>query len=132
MEQNTVLTDRKKSPRKLSFQSRIIKSIINAIQEKKGELIISADLRNIPEAVADFFIICQASSHVQVKAIAEHVQDKVREDCNEQPYHYEGFQTAMWVLVDYINVVVHVMQPATRQFYKLEDMWSDAPQKGHS
>lgn len=132
MEPLTALTARKKSIRRLNFQSRIIKSIINAIQEKKGENIISLDLRNIPEAVADFFIICQAGTHVQVKAIADNVEYRVREDCGDNPYHHEGFQAAQWVLVDYINVVVHVMQPATRQFYKLEEMWSDAPQKGHS
>lgn len=132
MEPLTVLTDRKKSTRRLSFQSRIIKSIISAIQEKKGDNIISIDLRNIPEAVADFFIICQASSHVQVKAIAENVEYRVKENCAEMPYHHEGFQSAQWILVDYINVVVHVMQPSARQFYKLEEMWSDAPQKGHS
>jgi ribosome-associated protein len=84
-------------------------------------------LRKIPEAVADFFIICEAGSTTQVKAIADSVEEGVRKNCDELPYKHEGRTSMQWVLIDYVNVVVHVMLPENRRFYKLEDMWSDAP-----
>jgi ribosome-associated protein len=99
--------------------------IINAIQDKKGEHVVSLDLRKIPEAVADFFIICEASSTVQVKAIADWVEESVKKQCGEPPYKHEGHSASQWVLIDYVNVVVHVFQSETRKFYKLEEMWSD-------
>jgi ribosome-associated protein len=98
---------------------------------KKGEHIVSLDLRKIPEAVADFFIICEASSTTQVKAIADHIEHLVKENCEEVPYRHEGMTAAHWVLVDYVNVVVHVFQTETRKFYRLEEMWSDANSADH-
>jgi ribosome-associated protein len=131
LEQLASLTNRKKSAARLTKNSKIIKTIIAAIQEKKGENIISLDLRKINEAVADFFIICEASSSIQVRAIAENVEYQVHEKCDEKPYHHEGFQQLQWVLVDYVNVVVHVMLTETRKFYQLEEMWSDAAATEH-
>ncbi len=117
---------------RLNRNSKIFKTIIQAIQEKKGDSIISLDLRKIPEAVSDFFIICSAGSSTQVKAIANFIEEKVSEVCGENPYKHEGQQSAQWVLIDYVNVVVHVMLPEPRTFYRLEDMWSDAPQLPHN
>ena len=117
---------------KLTTNSRLFKTIIKAIQAKKGENIVSLDLRKIPEAVSDFFIICEATSTTQIKAIADSVQDEVKKECDENPYKFEGYQSLQWVLIDFVNIVVHVMQPEARRFYKLEDMWSDAVVKGHS
>jgi ribosome-associated protein len=132
LEQLSILATRKRSSvARLTRNSKIFKAIIKAIQEKKGEEIISLDLRKIPEAVADFFIICEAASTTQVKAIADSVEEEVRKNCDELPYKHEGRQTYQWVLIDYVNVVVHVMLPENRRFYKLEDMWSDAPQEKH-
>ncbi|MFN8289178.1 MAG: ribosome silencing factor [Chitinophagaceae bacterium] len=132
MEQLAVLTNRKKkSAVRLTRNSKIIKTIIAAIQEKKGQHILSLDLRKINEAVADFFIICEAGSQPQIRAIAENVEAKVKENCGENPYHHEGYNNLQWVLIDYVNVVVHVMQPENRKFYKLEEMWSDAAAEGH-
>lgn len=116
---------------RLAKNSKIIKTIIAAIQEKKGEHIISLDLRKINEAVSDFFIICEASNTTQIKAIADNIENKVKELCDENPYHHEGFQQLQWVLIDYVNVVVHVMQSETRKFYQLEEMWSDAAAQEH-
>ena len=128
MEPLTVLASRKKNTiTRLNANSRIFKLIIKAIQEKKGEQIVSLDLRKIPEAVSDYFIVCQATTNVQVKAIADHVEETVKRQLGELPYRHEGYHALQWVLIDYINVVVHVMQPETRKFYKLEEMWSDAP-----
>jgi ribosome-associated protein len=132
LEQLASLTNRKKkSAVRLTKNSKIIKTIIAAIQEKKGENIISLDLRKINEAVADFFIICEAGNQPQVRAIAENIEYQVKEKCDENPYHHEGFQNLHWVLIDYVNVVVHVMLPEDRKFYKLEDMWSDAAAEEH-
>ncbi len=116
---------------KLTTNSRLYKSIIKAIRDKKGENIISLDLRKIPEAVSDFFIVCEATSSIQIKAVADYVQEQVKLQCDENPYKFEGYQSLQWVLLDYINIVVHVMQPEARKFYKLEEMWSDAELRGH-
>jgi ribosome-associated protein len=121
-----VLATREKKVSRLTRSSKILKVITKAIQDKKGENIISMDLRKIPEAVADFFVICEASSTTQVKAIADYIEVMVKENCGENPYHHEGHSAMQWIIVDYINVVVHIFQPETRKFYKLEDMWSDA------
>lgn len=132
MEQLSLLANRtKKSSSRLTRNSKLIKTIIAAIQEKKGENIISLDLRKINEAVADFFIVCEASSQPQVRSIAENIEDRVREKCEENPYHHEGYQNLNWVLIDYVNVVVHVMLPENRKFYRLEEMWSDAAAQKH-
>lgn len=95
------------------------------MRDKKGENIITLDLRSIPEAVADFFIVCEANATVQVKAIADHVEERVKKECGELPYRHEGFSAAQWILVDYVHVVVHVFLSETRKFYRLEEMWSD-------
>ena len=110
---------------RITRNSKIFKTIIHAIQEKKGEHIVSLDLRKIHEAVADFFILCEAKSTTQVKAIAESVEELVAKTCHELPYKQEGKQALQWVLIDYVNIVVHVMQPETRKFYRLEEMWND-------
>jgi len=123
----SVLAERKKtSVAKLNRNSKIFKSIIKAIREKKGENIIALDLRKIPEAVADFFVICEANNTTQVKAISDSVEDTLKSECGEMPYKHEGHQARQWILIDYINIVVHIMHTETRKFYKLEEMWSDA------
>ena len=132
MEQLASLTNRKKSAARLTKSSKIIKTIIAAIQEKKGENIISLDLRKINEAVADFFIICEANNQPQIRAIAENVEFQVKDICNESPYHSEGYHNLQWVLVDYVNIVVHIMLPEARKFYRLEEMWSDAVLTEHN
>ncbi|GAC1395289.1 MAG: hypothetical protein NVSMB63_15390 [Sediminibacterium sp.] len=132
MEPLSVLQSRTKSNViRLSRSSKIFKIIIKAILDKKGEHIVSLDLRKIPEASADFFIVCEASSTTQVKAISDYVEDQVSKFCSEWPYKQEGRQAAQWVLIDYVNIVVHVMHPETRKFYKLEEMWSDALAQAH-
>ena len=129
----TLLANRKKSTfKKLTKNSKIFKSIIHAIQQKKGENIVSLDLRKIPEAVADFFIICEANNNTQLKAIADFVEEDVKMKCEEAAYKHEGRQAQQWILIDYVNVVVHIMMPDPRKFYQLEEMWSDAPLMEHN
>jgi ribosome-associated protein len=127
-----VLNSRPKSPTRLTRNSKVFKTIIHAIQEKKGEAIVSLDLRKINEAVADFFIICQASNTTQLRAIADFVEEEVKKKCGELPFRHEGRQAQQWILTDYINIVVHVMMPEPRKFYQLEELWSDAPVMEHN
>ncbi len=128
----TVLSTRKKSSHtRLTRQNKIFKTIILGIQKKKGEKIVSLDLRKIPEAVADFFIICEATNNTQLKAIADSVEEMVKKNCGELPYKHEGRQSEQWILIDYVNVVVHIMLPEPRKFYQLEEMWSDGPAIEH-
>lgn len=123
----TLLEKRKKSiVARITRNSKLFKTIIQAIQEKKGEKIVSLDLKKIPEAVTDFFIICEASNPIQLKAIADFVEEEVKKKCGEIPYKHEGRQGEQWILIDYVNVVAHIMLPEPRKFYRLEEMWSDA------
>jgi ribosome-associated protein len=132
LEPLSLLSIRKKSSStKLTKSSKLFKTIIKSIQEKKGENIVSLDLRKIHEAVADFFIICEASNPQQIRAIGEFVEEEVKKNCGEQPYKHEGYQALQWVLIDYVNIVVHVMLPEPRKFYQLEEMWSDAVREEH-
>lgn len=122
----------RKSVVRLTRSSKLFKTIIQAIQDKKGENIISLDLKKIHEAVSDFFIIVSANSTTQVKAIADNIEEQVKKLCEEAPYKHEGRQAAQWILIDYVNVVVHVMQTESRKFYRLEEMWSDAQLAEHN
>ena len=106
------------------------------LYDKNGKLFTyypsSLDLKKIPEAVADFFVICEASNQPQIRAISDSVEDQVKKVCGENPYRHEGRQNLQWVLIDYVNIVVHIMMPEQRKFYKLEEMWSDAPMEEHN
>jgi ribosome-associated protein len=125
----TGIQERKKTAARLTKNSVLFKSIINAIHDKKGDNIVSLDLRKIDEAVADFFILCDANSNIQIKAIAQSIEECVERDCGEQPYHIEHGDT--WTLVDYINIVVHIFKHEQRMFYNLESLWEDAPKAEH-
>ncbi|MBP9098905.1 MAG: ribosome silencing factor, partial [Ferruginibacter sp.] len=123
---------KKSSQTRLTRNSKIFKTIIHAIQEKKGEHIISLDLRKIPEAVADFFVICQANNNNQLRAIADSIEEEVSLQCDERPFKHEGRQAEQWILIDFVNVVVHIMLPEPRKFYQLEELWSDASAMEHN
>ena len=125
------LQQRPKKPTRLTRQSRLFTTIVKAVADKKAEEIVSLDLRKIPEAVADFFIICQATTNTQVKAIGDFVQEEVKRKLGEIPYKTEGYQQAKWLLIDYVNIVVHILQPEQRKFYRIEEMWSDANLEQH-
>ena len=132
MEHLTALKNRPKSSTpQITRNAKIFKTIIKAIQDKKGENIISMDLRKIHEATTDFFIICEANNTTQLKAIADNVEYEVKTNCSEWAYKSEGKTAAQWLLTDYINIVVHIMHPESRNFYRLEEMWSDADTKMH-
>ena len=127
------LKSRKKSSQtRLTRNSKIFKTIIHEKKKKKGEHIISLDLRKIPEAVADFFVICQANNNNQLRAIADSIEEEVSLQCDERPFKHEGRQAEQWILIDFVNVVVHIMLPEPRKFYQLEELWSDASAMEHN
>lgn len=103
--------------------------VVDAMLDKKAENVISLNLQPINDAVADYFIICDATTTTQVKAIADSVLDKVKKVHGELPYSKEGFENLDWVLIDYVDVVVHVFRTEVREFYQLEELWADAERK---
>lgn len=103
--------------------------IIEGIQEKKGNEIVRLDLRNIHSLVADFFVVCNADSSTQVRAIAASVEHEVYKATGVDPYRVEGLGFGEWVVLDYLDVVVHIFKTEKREFYALEDLWGDAEMK---
>jgi len=103
-----------------------IDSVVKGIEEKKGKNIQVFDLRQTGHSVCDFFVICNADSGTQVDAIAYSVEAEVKKATGESPWRSEGFENREWILIDYVNVVVHVFQTPIREFYKLERLWADA------
>lgn len=101
--------------------------IIDAITDIKGKHIVKLDLRELEDAPTDFFIVCQGDSTTQIRSIAEHVHARMKEESAILPGRGpEGLQNAKWVCLDYITTVVHIFHRETREFYGLEDLWSDA------
>ncbi len=100
--------------------------VIQGISDKKGKDIISMNLKKIGSAVTDYFIICHGTSRPQVEAIADSVVEIVKKKTGLWPWHREGFENAEWILLDYVDVVVHIFQERTRNFYQLEKLWADA------
>ncbi len=125
----TALQSRPKSATRLTRNSKLFKIILEAIADKKGEAVVSLDLRKIDEAVADFFILCEAQSHTQIKAIVDAIEQDVKNATGERPYHREEGQ--QWTLIDYVNIVVHIFTPDYRKFYDLESLWADAGRMEH-
>jgi ribosome-associated protein len=104
---------------------KLQKVIIEAIQEKKGDNIISIDLSKIEGAVSDFFIITSANSTTQVNAISDEIEKYARQKLKEKVWKKEGQDNSQWVLLDYGSIVVHVFQTTYRDFYKIEELWAD-------
>lgn len=104
----------------------LITEVIKGIEDVKGENITILDLREIENMVCDYFIICDGNSNTQVNAISGAIQKKVSKTLKDKPWHVEGERNAEWVLIDYVNIVVHVFQKETRGFYNIEGLWGDA------
>ena len=100
----------------------LVDVIIKGIQEKKGKEIINIDLTELENAVCEYFIICHGDSNIHVGAIADSVEQVVKEELNERANHKEGIENAQWILLDYNTIVVHVFQKQFRDFYKLEEL----------
>ena len=104
----------------------IVAATIEAMETVKGKDIVTLDLREITTAVTDYFVICHAPSKTQVDALADKVEDLVFEKTHNKPYHIEGRDNTEWILIDFVDVVVHVFLESKREFYKLEELWADA------
>jgi len=104
----------------------LIAEIVKGIDDVKGEDIQLLDLREIENTVCDYFIICSGSSNTQVKAISGSIQKNVSKNLKDKPWHIEGELNSEWVLMDYVNVVVHVFQKQIREYYDIESLWGDA------
>lgn len=104
----------------------LVDTVVQGMQEVKAKDIVHLDLRNVPNTVCDHFIICHGDSTTQVEAIARSVERFTLERMEEKPWHTEGKESAGWILLDYVDVVVHVFLRDTRTFYGLDQLWSDA------
>ena len=111
---------------KITEKQLLIDKIVEAMQDTKGEDILIFYLFKIENSVAQTFIICSGNSNTQVSAIAGNIEKKVRNDLQDRPWHVEGNENALWVLLDYVSVVVHVFQRETREYYDIEELWGDA------
>ncbi len=103
----------------------LITEIIKGIEEVKGENISIIDLRDIENTVCDYFVLCDGTSNTQVSAIAASIQKTVSKSIKDKPWHVEGEANAEWILLDYVNLAVHVFQKHVREFYNLEELWGD-------
>mgnify|MGYP000852470449 CR=1 FL=1 len=104
----------------------LLANIIKGIEEVKGSDIDILDLRQIDTAVCDYFVICNGNSNTQVNAIVNSIQKIVSKELKDKPWHVEGTDNGEWVLMDYVNIVVHVFQKQIREFYNIEGLWGDA------
>lgn len=102
-----------------------LNQIIHHIIEKKGENIVVIDLRGIT-SITDYFIIATGTSNIHLKAIADEIREKLKKENNIIPWHTEGYETKKWILLDYVNVVVHIFDSDMRSYYSLEKLWDDA------
>lgn len=107
-------------------QESLTDLIVDSIQDIKGKKIVKLDLRDLDDRPADFFIVCEGDSSVQVKAIADNISKRAKGELGMTPSHVEGTSEARWVLVDFFDVVVHIFHPEAREYYQVEDLWNDA------
>ena len=104
----------------------LVEAIKNGMEDLKASNITILDLSELENSVCEYFIICDANSNTQVKAISNSIEKSVRETLNEKPWHIEGLDNSQWILMDYVTVAAHVFQAETREFYDLEGLWGDA------
>lgn len=115
-----------KGTRNTTNSERLSQTVIEGMQEKKGSEIVLIDLKTLQSSVADYFVICTGSSDTQVDAISESVERLVQKELDDTPRHVEGRQNKEWILIDYVDVVVHIFKSDKREFYGLENLWGDA------
>jgi len=114
------------SKRELDVSDILLETIIEGIQEVKGIDTAILDLKKIETAICKYFVICSGTSNTHVSSIADSVRKIVSKEIQDKPWHIEGLNTSEWVLLDYSDIVVHVFQEETREFFRLEDLWGDA------
>lgn len=112
--------------KKIASNDDLLACIIKGIEDVKGADIDILDLRDIENTVCDYFIVCNGNSNTQVVAISNSIQKVVSKELHEKPWHVEGLENAEWVLMDYVNIVIHIFQKHVREFYNIESLWGDA------
>ena len=115
-----------KKSSKVIKTEKLVEEIINGLREKKGKHIVTLDLRKIENSITEFFVIASGDSNTHVNALAGSVEEEVRKALKDKPWHIEGTTNAEWVLLDYVNVVVHIFQREQREHYNIEGLWADA------
>ena len=113
-------TGKKQSPVQLK------EAIIRGIADKKGKNIVCLNMSKVSGSLCDYFVICEGDSSIQVDTIARSVEEAVFKATGDEVYHHEGYENAEWILLDYVDVIVHIFQPQVRSFYNLEALWADA------
>lgn len=108
-----------------------LRVIADAILDKKGQNVVSLDLRPIGSAIADYFVICNGDSTTNVNAVADNIIKKCNEELGMKPLRTQGMENNFWIILDYGHIVVHVFLTQYREFYRLEDLWADAPKKNY-
>lgn len=115
------------SQKKISeLSSKLAEVVVLGMQEKKGKEIVKLDIRDINSTVSDYYVVCHADSNIHVNAIAKSVEEEVYKAFGEDPWHKEGHGNGEWVLLDFVDVVVHIFKTDKRSHYRLEDLWGDA------
>ena len=109
-----------------STEDALISNIISGIENVKGLDVNLLDLRDIENTVCSYFVVCTGSSNTHVNAIVSSIQKTVSKELREKPFHTEGVDNSEWVLIDYVNIVVHVFQRQIREYYNIEGLWGDA------
>ena len=109
-----------------STEDALISNIISGIENVKGLDVNLLDLRDIENTVCSYFVVCTGSSNTHVNAIVSAIQKTVSKELKEKPFHTEGIDNSEWVLIDYVNIVVHIFQKQIREFYNIEELWGDA------
>jgi len=117
----------KKTTKKTDSDALELQCIADAMLDKKAKGVCSLDLKEIGTAITDYFIVCNADSSTQVGAIADYVEDMMYTKCNRKVIRKQGKENSFWVILDFTNIVVHIFQTEYRLFYRLEDLWADAP-----
>jgi ribosome-associated protein len=108
---------------------QLVDAVVHGMEEVKAHDIVVMDLRKVSNALSDFFVVCHGTSSTQVQAIADSVEKETYRILQDEPSHTEGARNATWILMDYVNVIVHVFSKDARDFYALEDLWADASVK---
>ena len=109
-----------------STEDALISNIISGIENVKGLDVNLLDLRDIENTVCSYFVVCTGSSNTHVNAIVNSIQKTVSKELKEKPFHTEGIDNSEWVLIDYVNIVVHVFQRQIREYFNIEGLWGDA------
>lgn len=110
----------------MTDKNKLLDCVVEGIEEGKGEDIVILDLRNVDASVCEYFVVCHGNSTTQTESIARKVVEQTEKELDERPWKQEGMTNASWILLDFVNIVVHVFHKDTRHFYEIEELWADA------